>query len=115
MRLINGILFADGQFVRTSLRTEGGRIAAVGETEQLPGETVYDCKGRYVLPGFVDIHIHAYGGADCMRFRGREPEGRMEVRPAGIAYGMRARKPAGGREGGCAAGRVRKRTLLRVG
>lgn len=23
--------------------------------------------GLYVLPGFVDIHIHAYAGADCMR------------------------------------------------
>ncbi|MBR1409260.1 MAG: N-acetylglucosamine-6-phosphate deacetylase [Clostridia bacterium] len=75
MRLINGILFVDGQFIRAPLRTESGRIASVGEAEQLPGETVYDCKGHYVLPGFVDIHIHAYGGADCMR--GEEDVRRM--------------------------------------
>ena len=24
-------------------------------------------RGLYVLPGLVDIHIHAYAGADCMR------------------------------------------------
>ena len=40
----------------------GGRIAAVGA---LPGATarlVVDAKGRYVTPGFIDVHSHAGEG-----------------------------------------------------
>lgn len=27
-------------------------------------DEMYDAKGQYVSPGFVDVHIHAYGGCD---------------------------------------------------
>lgn len=30
------------------------------------GCTIYDAKGGYVLPGFVDIHLHGGGGCDFM-------------------------------------------------
>ena len=29
-------------------------------------ETIWDAKGAYVMPGFLDIHIHGFGGADTM-------------------------------------------------
>lgn len=63
----NGTAFIDGGFVRADVRVRGGRIAEIGELSPEAGEAVRDCAGLYVLPGFVDIHIHAYGGADCMR------------------------------------------------
>jgi len=63
----NGTAFIDGAFVRADVRVRGGRIAEIGELSPEAGEAVRDCAGLYVLPGFVDIHIHAYGGADCMR------------------------------------------------
>ena len=67
MLVKNGLAFVDGAFVRADVRLEGGRIAEVGELEPRDGETIRDAAGLYVLPGFVDIHIHAFGGADCMR------------------------------------------------
>ena len=67
MLVKNGLAFVDGAFVRADVRLEGGRIAEVGELEPKNGETIRDAAGLYVLPGFVDVHIHAFGGADCMR------------------------------------------------
>ncbi|HIU15610.1 MAG TPA: N-acetylglucosamine-6-phosphate deacetylase [Candidatus Ventricola intestinavium] len=67
MLVKNGVCFADGRFTRADVRLHGGKIAAVGQLEAEPGEEVQDAAGLFVLPGFVDIHIHAFGGADCMR------------------------------------------------
>ena len=67
MLVKNGLAFVDGAFVRTDVRVENGRIAGLGELTARDGEEIRDAAGLYVLPGFVDIHIHAFGGADCMR------------------------------------------------
>ena len=67
MLVKNGVCFADGRFTSADVRLHGGKIAAVGQLEAEPGEEVQDAAGLFVLPGFVDIHIHAFGGADCMR------------------------------------------------
>ena len=47
-----------------SLRVAGDRIAAVGELETIPGETVYDARGLVLAPGFIDTHSHA--GSDLL-------------------------------------------------
>ena len=39
-----------------------GRIAAVGGA---PSGEVVEMGGRWVLPGFVDVHVHGGGGAQC--------------------------------------------------
>ena len=62
-----GRVFLDGRFEVTDVRLRGGRIAEIGALSTEPGEETADCGRRFVLPGFVDIHIHGYGGADCMR------------------------------------------------
>ena len=67
MLIRNGIVFVEGALQRCSIRTENGRIKEIGELMPSERETSIDCQGLYVLPGFVDIHIHAYGGFDCMR------------------------------------------------
>ena len=43
---------------------EGGRIAAVGSVRGHPrrGARVVDCRGCWLLPGFVDIHQHGAAG-----------------------------------------------------
>jgi len=43
----------------------GDRIAAVGKTHELErryggAERVFDARGKAVLPGFVDAHIHNF-------------------------------------------------------
>lgn len=67
MLVKNGNAFIDGRFVRADVRIENGTITEIGEIEPRQIEGVYDAAGLYVLPGFVDIHIHAFAGADCMR------------------------------------------------
>jgi 5-methylthioadenosine/S-adenosylhomocysteine deaminase len=44
-----------------AILVENGRIAAIGPTENVPREgadTILDGRGRGVVPGFVDTHVH---------------------------------------------------------
>jgi N-acetylglucosamine-6-phosphate deacetylase len=65
------------------LCTEGERIAAVGgPTSPLPpgpDGTVHDLSGRYVVPGFVDMHVHGGGG-------GAFSSGRVDEARAAVAF-----------------------------
>jgi N-acetylglucosamine-6-phosphate deacetylase len=45
------------------LRVAGARIAAVGRGDPPAGAEVVDLGGGYVLPGFIDLHMHGGGGA----------------------------------------------------
>lgn len=67
MLVKNGLAFVHGAFEQADVRIENGRVAGVGQLSAKAGEEIRDTQGLYVLPGFVDIHIHAFGGADCMR------------------------------------------------
>lgn len=48
-----------------SLLVENGRIVAVNEPCP-EGAEVVDAKGGYILPGFIDIHVHGGGDSDFM-------------------------------------------------
>ncbi|MFB7885087.1 amidohydrolase family protein [Microbacterium sp. NPDC056057] len=39
----------------------GDRIGAIGEVAPREGDDVVDCRGRLVMPGFIDAHAHADG------------------------------------------------------
>lgn len=67
--LRNGLFFADGHFWENlCVRLENGRVTAMGEgLAPLDGEAVIDLQGDFVLPGFVDAHIHAFRGHDTMQ------------------------------------------------
>lgn len=44
-----------------------GRITAVSpEDVEAPGAIAIDAEGKYVAPGFIDIHVHGGGGHDFM-------------------------------------------------
>jgi predicted amidohydrolase YtcJ len=52
----------------------GGRILAVGSAEEVealagPGCRVLDAKGRTLLPGFVESHMHLFGGAELQHLQ----------------------------------------------
>lgn len=65
MILQNGSVFtALGRFMPADVRIEGGRIAEVAPAGSLAGGEVLDAAGKYVTPGFVDIHIHGAAGED---------------------------------------------------
>lgn len=65
MILQNGSIFtALGRFMPADVRIEDGRIAEVAPAGSLSGGEVLDASGKYVTPGFVDIHIHGAAGED---------------------------------------------------
>lgn len=57
------VLLANGKIIRTDVLIEHGRIKKIGRIgpggrKQTPE---IDAAGRYVLPGFIDIHTHGIG------------------------------------------------------
>ena len=68
MLIVNAAAF-DGETFRKGLhvRLENGGIAETGEfLAPGEGEEVLDLCGDFLLPGFVDVHIHAFRGHDTM-------------------------------------------------
>jgi len=41
-----------------SVSVRDGRIAAVGQVDEAGHETIIDARGGYVLPGFIQTHVH---------------------------------------------------------
>ena len=68
MLIVNAAVPSQGGFApHTRLRLKDGQIAAIG-AELVPQaeEPVLDLDSDYLLPGFVDVHIHACMGHDAM-------------------------------------------------
>ncbi|MCF7548029.1 amidohydrolase family protein [Pseudonocardia sp. WMMC193] len=54
---------ASGRDEVADVAVRDGRIAAVGPDLPVePGVEVHDVRGRHVVPGLIDIHMHAFGG-----------------------------------------------------
>ena len=65
--LRNGYVITPFRRFRGSVLIEDGKIAAVLRDEKFQTEAqTVDVKGNYVLPGFIDIHVHGGGGCDTM-------------------------------------------------
>jgi dihydroorotase len=62
-----------------------GKIAGIGDGGEHADATVVDCTGAYVTPGWIDIHVHAYG-----RLGFADPDS------IGIAQGVTSFVEAGG-------------------
>lgn len=70
----NNILFRNARLIfpdriepKGDLRVVDGRIRALAPAlSPENGEKVVDLQGRYLAPGFIDIHIHGALGADAM-------------------------------------------------
>lgn len=59
MIIQNGTIFnALGKFLQADVEVQGDRIVKVAPANSLSGDEIVDATGRYVTPGFVDIHIH---------------------------------------------------------
>lgn len=57
--LRNGCLITPKGELRESLYIRSGKIAAIGSRPDLDQEAVVvDCAGKYVVPGFIDGHVH---------------------------------------------------------
>lgn len=68
MLIINGKVYLEDRVIENGyVQIEGDKIVAVGLMEHAPkDDNVVDAKGQYVLPGFIDQHIHGANGSDHM-------------------------------------------------
>lgn len=72
MIIKNGNVLFGGAFIKTDLAISGERISAVGDTAASNTDNeVIDASDMYVLPGFIDTHIH---GAYGHRFNDASPD-----------------------------------------
>ena len=63
--IINGRIIAGDRVLEGVLVLKDGVIQGVNKRKS-PGAEVINAEGRYVSPGFIDIHTHGAGGADFM-------------------------------------------------
>ncbi len=66
--IINGKVYLDSHFAEGKVLLFDDSIKQIMEASSWDGkaEQVIDAGGAYVVPGFVDVHIHGFRGADVM-------------------------------------------------
>ncbi len=70
---ITNVRVFDGEHViaRANVVVQDGKIVAVGADAKIPaGSTLVDGRGKTLLPGLIDAHVHSWGDAqtDALRF-----------------------------------------------
>ena len=86
MLIRNARLYIGNAFEDGSVRLRDGRIAETGKDLRPEGrEQETDLGGDTLLPGFVDVHIHAYGGRDTMEGEAAVRAMSRELRKLGVA------------------------------
>ncbi|GAB3954057.1 N-acetylglucosamine-6-phosphate deacetylase [Spirosoma harenae] len=68
LKLTNGTLITPFRYIRNgTIVVQDGLIKGVYERDvDVPGATELDTQGKFVAPGFIDIHVHGGGGYDFM-------------------------------------------------
>lgn len=68
IKIVNGKVITPYRIIQNgTVLINGNTISQVSEYDiDAPGATVIDAQGKYVSPGFIDIHIHGGGGHDFM-------------------------------------------------
>lgn len=69
----NAKVYLDGAFRPASVTVEGDKIVSIGEAN-IPCDV--DAEGKYLVPGFVDVHTH---GAMNEDFSDGKPEGLLKM------------------------------------
>ncbi|MGN0179948.1 MAG: N-acetylglucosamine-6-phosphate deacetylase [Monoglobaceae bacterium] len=80
------VVFPDRVFENGSLLISDGVIAAVNEPCPAYAEKI-SVDGKYIMPGFIDLHVHGGGGSD---FMDAEPEAMQNVCRAHCMHGTTA-------------------------
>lgn len=68
LKIYNGQIITPSHIIKDgTILVADGRIAALSEGNiDAPDATGIDARGRYISPGFIDIHIHGGAGHDFM-------------------------------------------------
>ncbi|MFH1391410.1 MAG: dihydroorotase [Candidatus Diapherotrites archaeon] len=57
LALINGKVFIKGKLVKTNILLQNGKIKKI-TSSKIKAEKEIDCKGKIILPGAIDVHVH---------------------------------------------------------
>ena len=58
LALNNGKLFFNNSFIDAHIAVLDGRIAEIKKVEIQDAEQKIDCRGKLILPGIIDAHVH---------------------------------------------------------
>jgi N-acetylglucosamine-6-phosphate deacetylase len=90
--IVNGhVITPEGIIRNGSVLIKDGIIAGVSDGDlEIPGALIMDAGGRYISPGFIDIHVHGGGGYD---FMDNTVEAFLEIAKTHARYGTTALFP----------------------
>lgn len=89
--LIRGGRVLDGTgnpWFAADIGVRGDRIAAVGMLDDATAERVIDASGRYITPGFIDIHSHADDNTGSVSRYLRSDDASRRAAPNLVAQGI---------------------------
>lgn len=68
IKIFNGKLITQDAIIKDGIvLIDNGRIISVGNNNiEIDDVLLIDAKGKYISPGFIDIHVHGGGGHDFM-------------------------------------------------
>ena len=75
------------------LLEEGGKIQRYGAGDAPAAEVTIDCGGKYLSPGFIDVHVHGGGGGS---FMSTDIEGHIKAMKMHLDHGVTAMTPTPG-------------------
>src|ERR1700761_5423152 len=92
LKIFNGqIITPKGILKDGSLLVEDGKIIEISTSNiDAPAALEIDAKGKYVSPGFIDIHVHGGGGYD---FMDNTVEAFLGIAQLHVKYGTTAMLP----------------------
>ena len=71
----------------------GGKIQRFGTGEAPAAEESFDCSGKYLSPGFIDVHVHGGGGGS---FMSTDLNGHITAMKMHLDHGVTAMTPTPG-------------------
>ena len=71
-----------------SVLVEGGTIREVGKSVTSAKAKVVDLKGRTLMPGLIDAHVHVVAGVADLGANARLPDSLVTARSFGIMRAM---------------------------
>lgn len=91
-KIYNGRIVTPAKVIPNgSILIRGNKIVGVQEGNiEAAGAEEWDAHGNYVMPGFIDIHVHGGGGHD---FMDGEEEGFEKIAATHLQYGTTAMLP----------------------
>ena len=87
------LVLADRLLANGWLLEEGGKILRYGNGEAPAADEIIDCGGKYLSPGFIDVHSHGAGGGSFMSLEYEQHEKAMKMH---LKHGTTALTPAPG-------------------